>query len=72
MILADGIEIGEQGHLAPHGLAGRELAVYPEIALVEERFVRGPTLFPFGIAVGNYAYCRKDGVWIVPIGCLKN
>lgn len=23
-------------------------------------------------AVGNYAYCRKDGVWIVPVGCLKN
>lgn len=23
-------------------------------------------------AVGNYAYCRKDGVWVVPIGCLKN
>lgn len=23
-------------------------------------------------AVGNYAYCRKDGVWIVPIGCLRN
>jgi hypothetical protein len=22
-------------------------------------------------AVGNYAYCRKDGVWIVPLGCLK-
>ncbi len=22
--------------------------------------------------VGDYAYCRKDGVFIVPIGCLKN
>lgn len=22
-------------------------------------------------AVGNYAYRRKDGVWIVPLGCLK-
>ncbi len=22
-------------------------------------------------AVGNYAYRRKDGVWIVPIGCLR-
>ena len=23
-------------------------------------------------AVGNYAYQRKDGIWIVPITCLKN
>lgn len=23
-------------------------------------------------AVGNYAYQRKDGIWIVPIGCLKD
>jgi predicted AAA+ superfamily ATPase len=21
---------------------------------------------------GRYAYCRKDGVWVVPIGCLKH
>ncbi|MBQ4376681.1 MAG: DUF4143 domain-containing protein, partial [Bacteroidales bacterium] len=23
-------------------------------------------------AVGGYAYQRKDGVWVVPIGCLKD
>ena len=23
-------------------------------------------------AVGNYAYCRSDGVWVVPICCLKD
>jgi hypothetical protein len=21
---------------------------------------------------GQYAYLRNDGIWIVPIGCLKN
>lgn len=24
------------------------------------------------ITGGTYAYCRKDGIWVVPIGCLKN
>jgi hypothetical protein len=24
------------------------------------------------IGVGKYAYQRKDGIYIVPIGCLKN
>ncbi len=23
-------------------------------------------------AVGNYAYCRPDGVWVVPVGCLRD
>jgi len=23
-------------------------------------------------AVGDYAYCRKDGVMVVPIGCLRD
>ena len=24
------------------------------------------------IGIGDYAYKREDGVYIVPIGCLKN
>lgn len=23
-------------------------------------------------AIGKFAYRRKDGVWVVPIGCLKD
>ena len=24
------------------------------------------------VVIGNYAYRREDGVYVVPIGCLKN
>ena len=24
------------------------------------------------VGIGNYAYRREDGVYVVPIGCLKN
>ena len=24
------------------------------------------------VGIGNYAYHREDGVYVVPIGCLKN
>ena len=40
--LSDGVEVAEEGHLASHGLAGRELTVDPEVALVEIRLLARP------------------------------
>ena len=51
-LLSDGVEVGEEGHLAAHGLAGSELSVYPEVALVEVGLLTGPAaIVPIGIAV---------------------
>jgi hypothetical protein len=33
--LSDGIKVSQKSHLATHGFAWGELAVYPEVALVE-------------------------------------
>ena len=33
--LSDGVEVAEESHLTSHGLAGCELTVDPEVALVE-------------------------------------
>jgi hypothetical protein len=32
----------------------------------------GKESFLMILTCGQYAYQRKDGIWIVPIGCLKN
>ncbi len=34
--------------------------------------MKKPSFLMVVIGVGNYAYKRKDGVYVVPIGCLKN
>lgn len=31
-----------------------------------------PSFLMVLIGIGDYAYCRQDGVYVVPIGCLKN
>ncbi len=31
-----------------------------------------PSFMMILIGVGKYAYRREDGIYIVPIGCLKN
>ena len=31
-----------------------------------------PSFMAVIIAVGKYAYQRKDGVFVIPIGCLKD
>ena len=58
LLVSDGVEIAEEGHLAAHGLTGRELAVDPEVTLVEVGLLTGPgggldavLDRPFGIAV---------------------
>lgn len=32
----------------------------------------GKASFLMIITGGQYAYCRRDGIWVVPIGCIKN
>lgn len=32
----------------------------------------GKASFLMIITGGTHAYCRKDGIWVVPLGCLKN
>ncbi len=34
--------------------------------------MKSPSFLMVLIGSGNYAYCRDDGVFVVPIGCLKN
>lgn len=31
-----------------------------------------PLFLMIVVGVGDYAYKREDGIYIVPIGCLKN
>jgi hypothetical protein len=31
-----------------------------------------PSFMAVIIGVGNYAYQREDGVYVIPIGCLKD
>ncbi len=31
-----------------------------------------PTFMAVIVGVGKYAYQRKDGVYVIPIGCLKD
>lgn len=33
--------------------------------------MKAPSFLMIIVGVGDYAYKRKDGVFIVPIGCLK-
>lgn len=32
----------------------------------------GPSFLAVVVGVGTYAYQRKDGVYVLPIGCLKD
>ena len=34
--------------------------------------MKKPSFLMVVTGVGNYAYKRKDDVYVVPIGCLKN
>lgn len=34
--------------------------------------MNGPSFMMVLTGTGNYAYRRKDGVYVVPIGCLKD
>ncbi len=34
--------------------------------------MKAPSFLAVVIGVGKYAYRRKDGVYVLPISCLKN
>ena len=34
--------------------------------------MKAPSFLMVLVAVGDYAYRRKDGVFVVPLGCLKD
>ncbi|MBO4772207.1 MAG: AAA family ATPase, partial [Bacteroidales bacterium] len=34
--------------------------------------MKKPSFLMVLTAVGDYAYQREDGVWVVPVGCLKD
>ncbi|MFP1675933.1 DUF4143 domain-containing protein [Gardnerella sp. Marseille-Q9691] len=34
--------------------------------------MNAPSFLMVLTGTGDFAYCRKDGVYVVPIGCLKN
>ncbi len=39
---------------------------------IDTEKMSGPSFKMVLTAVGTYAYCRKDGIWVVPIGCLRD
>ncbi len=39
---------------------------------IDEQKMGRPAFMMILVAVGSYAYRRGDGVWIVPVGCLKD
>ena len=41
-------------------------------SLIDTNKMKEPSFLMVIIGVGSYAYRRKDGVYVVPIGCLKN
>ena len=40
--------------------------------LIDTDRMKAPSFLMVLVGVGSYAYRRKDGVYVVPIGCLKN
>ncbi|MDD7602166.1 MAG: hypothetical protein PUK54_06140 [Firmicutes bacterium] len=34
--------------------------------------MKAPAFLMVLTGIGDYAYCRKDGAYVVPIGCMKN
>ena len=41
-------------------------------AKIDTSKMNKPSFLMVLTGVGDYAYCRKDGVFVVPIGCLKD
>ena len=39
---------------------------------IDDKKMNKPEFLMVLIGIGDYAYKREDGVYIVPIGCLKN
>lgn len=41
-------------------------------AKIDTKKMNAPSFLMVLTGTGDYAYCRQDGVYVVPIGCLKN
>lgn len=41
-------------------------------AKIDTSKMKAPSFLMVLTGTGDYAYCRRDGVYVVPIGCLKN
>ena len=41
-------------------------------AKIDTNKMKEPAFMMVLTGVGKYAYCREDGVYVVPIGCLKD
>ncbi len=39
---------------------------------IDTEIMNNPSFMMILTATGNYAYKREDGVFVIPIGCLKN
>ena len=54
-----------------HRIADKMLAKKLASKINTEK-MNGPSFMMVLTGTGNYAYRRKDGVYVVPIGCLKD
>ncbi len=41
-------------------------------AKIDTDKMNAPSFLMVLTGTGDYAYCRHDGVYVIPIGCLKN
>lgn len=39
---------------------------------IDTEKMKEPSFMAVIVAVGKYAYRRKDGVYVIPVGCLKD
>ena len=42
------------------------------IRSADTQYYVDPSIATAALGIGDYAYCRHDGVYVVPIGCLKD
>lgn len=42
------------------------------VAKIDTTKMNNPSFLMVLTGTGDYAYCRQDGVYVVPIGCLKD
>ena len=42
------------------------------VAKIDTTKMNNPSFLTVLTGTGDYAYCRQDGVYVVPIGCLKD
>ena len=61
------IKLGGEQHINEGAANLKELA-----GSIDTDKMPAPTFMAIIVGVGNYAYKRKDGVYVIPIGCLRD